>query len=687
LNFAENGFLSAFFKEYLGRLHVDGRIFWIFDSFDEIPAILDVHHSETLIRVISNVISRFARQGGTEGNGSRAVISSRYHRRPVLPADIATRLDIRPFGEDKIVEALNRVRDFPRSLITSLLSQRQDLIPLARTPFYLGLIAEFGLRYRRLPHTQVELFEAHVLSRVGSDQMKIQYLRDADTVNVIRLAEDIAHFLFSSERYGLESPIDELRAAFPLVDVGRMIERLKDARLLRVGRPPQQICSFSHRRIQEYFVIRHMIREGEEFDHEWVALDSRMRDAAVLYVELASEEKAESIAHRCWLDIEKVPPAVIDYGNARFWRALHCQRFLAEAFRARLRALESFRNQMAERALTTLEQTKDLITAKLAVETVGLLPEDKIPDALAVSLGHGDAWIRESAVNASRFLPKVRPDLAGRIWRSIASMEDEDFSREQTRLSYAFQLSSGFMEVAKLIEQRSWDNINWHRHGKWIAGIARFWHLIPYWFWREIFRGWPLDNKRAGSITAPLSGASGDDLTKLEWDKTSGLRGYRRVLATTRRWRLGATALFLILIGLIAMDIWSSIGFFGLPYLFAALVYRVMALWQYAIIITFVFAGLIVSPYFAERSYPLVVPGEAIGPRGWGEIGEVIRFILSISPFALFGFGVAWLDNSEMLEDWPTWKAAIQYLQLALPWAGGLFIGSSGKRVDDFRGL
>ena len=225
---------------------------------------------------------------------------------------------------------------------------------MARAPFYLGLIAEFGSKHQRLPKTQTELFEAYVLARLGGDAHSIDKLTDPALIALVHAAEEIGHFLLTS-RFGLEAPLAALQTEFPSLDITAAISRLTDARIMRTGRPPSFICSFAHRRIQEYFVIRHMLRTGEPFNHEWVALDSSRRDGAVLYVELASEEEAEKIAQLCWQDIIACPPDNINYGSREFWRALHCQRFLTEAFRVRPEALDAYREDLAKRALSTLQ--------------------------------------------------------------------------------------------------------------------------------------------------------------------------------------------------------------------------------------------------------------------------------------------------------------------------------------------
>ena len=55
--------LSDFFGEYLGRLHLDGRVFWIFNSFDEIPAVLDAGKAQPIVEALSAVIANSSARG------------------------------------------------------------------------------------------------------------------------------------------------------------------------------------------------------------------------------------------------------------------------------------------------------------------------------------------------------------------------------------------------------------------------------------------------------------------------------------------------------------------------------------------------------------------------------------------------------------------------------------------------
>jgi len=84
-------FLDLYFKPMLEN----GRFFMLFDSFDEIPAVLDVGESSWLIDELSSVFTRFF----SGADQTRGVLASRLYRRPNLALPDSTKLEIRPFTE------------------------------------------------------------------------------------------------------------------------------------------------------------------------------------------------------------------------------------------------------------------------------------------------------------------------------------------------------------------------------------------------------------------------------------------------------------------------------------------------------------------------------------------------------------------------------------------------------------
>ena len=95
-------FAAHFASLYFDRLLQDGRLFFSFDSFDEIPAVLDVSESSWLISRLSEVLIRFL----SVSANAQGIIASRLYRRPRLEGINICQLQIRPFTDYQIKNAL-----------------------------------------------------------------------------------------------------------------------------------------------------------------------------------------------------------------------------------------------------------------------------------------------------------------------------------------------------------------------------------------------------------------------------------------------------------------------------------------------------------------------------------------------------------------------------------------------------
>ena len=482
LTFENSPAVTAFLADFR-KLHAEGHLLWIFDSFDELPAILDAGAGPTaeLIKIVSRLLDDFVRQGTTGAAPlARGIIASRFERKPLLPNSRITQLEIQPFSDNRIRDAFRLVKGFRESLVDDIFRPPGDLVPMARTPFYHGLIAEYAVATLRLPRTAAELFQAYTLRRLnvalGLDPDRKEV--DPRILQTMQVAEEVAQFLFSSERYGLGAPIAAIKDSLQVKDIDACLERLRRAKIVRRGPRPAEMITFSHRRMHEYFVICYKARTGIPFNLEWVAQDTRERDSAVLHVELLNQQAARDIAQELWLEIRKGQG--LSYSDRQFFRALHCQRFLVEAFRTRRAAIEGFRAELEDMIVRQLEESDDIISVKLAVEAIGLLSEHGIERSVAAALRRGDFWIRETAIDACRFLPNLSPGVVGHIWRCVAFMPEKDFLRDLERLRFSFRLSPSLHAVSVEIEKRAHDIRRWRMVGQWIFPAVRFASLSAF---------------------------------------------------------------------------------------------------------------------------------------------------------------------------------------------------------------
>ena len=153
-----------------------------------------------------------------------------------------------------------------------------------------------------------------------------------------------------------------------------------------------------------------------------------------------------------------------------------------------------------------------------------------------------------------------------------------------------------------MIEKRSRDNRWWRLYGCWIAGVLGFWRLAAVWIRLKLFPTKPSPDAELSRLTR----AEGVDLIDLEWDKTSGLQGYRKSLVLSGTW----TDMSLLVIGLLGYLLYSlAIDSINRG---RNLIYEVenFSYTPLCWILVFILTTLWISHYFSRRIYPLLVPGE-----------------------------------------------------------------------------
>src|SRR5215813_2392120 len=249
----------------------NGRLFIVLDSFDEIPAVLDVSERSWLIDKLSDVIYRFV-AGAHE---SRGVLASRIFRKPTDKFDAKTVLEIRPLTESKIAETLKKSLSYDEALVKLLFNERQEFVPIARNPFTAALISSYAKEHdNRLPLTQAELYSSYIHRRLdaGVDRIEAKNLTEDQ---ILKCATEIADIMFVTQTLGLEASVKDLAGRLPHLPIYDTIDILKYARLGRLGGGDEQRFSFVHRRFNEYFVVQKLKEHTERIPQADIPTDSR----------------------------------------------------------------------------------------------------------------------------------------------------------------------------------------------------------------------------------------------------------------------------------------------------------------------------------------------------------------------------------------------------------------------------
>ncbi|QQZ29980.1 NACHT domain-containing protein [Thiothrix subterranea] len=431
---------SKFFDKYFERLYETGRLYFVFDSFDEIPAVLDEKENSELIHQLSEVIFKFlkgARQAEAQG-----ILASRLFRKPTREFQTEVTLEIRPFTEQKIISTFENYGIFTKEIIKTLFKDRQELVPIARNPFSAVLIAEYiEHNENKLPPNQSEMYADYFSRTLDNCTMRMEK-KNLNKESLINYTIEIASTMF--KEYGLEAPVSQLINKLPNIPVEDVIDILKFARLGRLGSGDDNFFSFSHRRFVEYFSVQKIIKEDQAIDLYAIPTDSQWRDALVLYCEVASVEKATVIANFCWNVIDSIK-------NPQDIRVIHSMRFLRDAFKGRLECIQGFNDELAQYIYDAIRPENNVISVKIALETVSLLSTDHIDECVIDALSINNPILEESSINACRNLPEITPNLNKKIKDYLSKLTLYDIFLTRHSLLFTFSLSEAFKGIKNRI--------------------------------------------------------------------------------------------------------------------------------------------------------------------------------------------------------------------------------------------
>jgi hypothetical protein len=234
-------------KTIFDHIHEGGYFFYILDSFDEIPAVLDQDENSWLIERLSEVISIFV----TGGRESRGVVASRLFRKPKILHTKRSVFQIRPFSDDSMIQAIEAAAYNSEQLIQSIFTQRPDLGSVARNPFMLNLIISYFNVERTAPPSQAAMFDVYIGENIKQGR-QLHRLHGISDEILHDVCGRIAILMFTKPNAGLELTEDEIREEINSPDLSKILGFLTQSRIGRLGGDSRSF-SFAHRRFSEFF--------------------------------------------------------------------------------------------------------------------------------------------------------------------------------------------------------------------------------------------------------------------------------------------------------------------------------------------------------------------------------------------------------------------------------------------------
>ena len=427
---------------YFDRLYQSGRLFFVLDSFDEIPSVLNEQENSWLIKELSKVIFTFLK--GSRLEESKGVLASRQFRKPTPDYQCNTILEIRPFTEKKIIATFKRSNKIDAQTIRAFFKNYSYLVPIARNPFTATLITEYIENKSQLPKSHNVLYENYIDLLLDSCIDRLQK-HNLEKSQVVDFAIEVASMMYE-KKHGWEISISYLRTFSEKSDI--IIDILKFIRIGRGVSGDESKFSFVHRRFAEYFMVKKMLNDKTKLDLQSIPRDSQLRDALILYCEVADFNISQNIAMYCWNIIKNT-------NNPNNIETIQAIRFLRDAFKSRKDCIAQFENELYNYVKKELvESNNNMINIKLSIECVSLLNDHHRDEIIKLALQLDNFWINETAFYSSRNLPELSDDLKNSYFKFFNGLDIFSIKKSYSDYKFSLSLSDAFIEFKKFIRFR-----------------------------------------------------------------------------------------------------------------------------------------------------------------------------------------------------------------------------------------
>ncbi|MEM6963423.1 MAG: hypothetical protein AAF573_01575, partial [Bacteroidota bacterium] len=401
---------SRFIKKYYRSLYANGQFVFLFDSFDEIPAVLDSFEGSKLIDKLSKLIFKFSLD-----SGCKVILSSREFKQPTRRYfDASVLIHLEPLNEVSLIEGFEKA-GFDLSIAQTIFKQK-NFRSLVTNPFTFSLIKDFlKNNHHTIPKTQLELYENCIQKRLDTDQLKNKKQVDID--DLIAFAKNTSFHLFKEKKLGLNISIEDLLLIGDQRKIHNFIKIMRDNNIARVG---QGSFGFIHRKLQEYFVALCFKDSPQNLPLESIPTNARYRDALVVYCEIAKPEVASEIIEYCWQQVSARELYFFDEQNDsdhseseasfdRYKKSLSCLRFLIDGFRSRKELIQPIIGELARYISTNLQES-NLIVKKHTIEATALLDDQSAENFISQEfkkVESPNSYLLEALADALKYLDKL----------------------------------------------------------------------------------------------------------------------------------------------------------------------------------------------------------------------------------------------------------------------------------------
>ncbi len=442
--------VDGFLEEEFDRGMREGTLIFLLDSFDEIPDVLASTHADAAVDAYATAIARFLQSM----KRSRGVVASREFRGPGkrLPWPRFRILCLSPDRRRQLVAKAGLKPAQRRVVLDGLSAAPTGLVAMSTNPMFLSLLCTYVHSKAQFPAGVHAVFESYVTQRVTERASHVESRWGLTASQLHEGGEVVAYALTAHPNLGLSPRPEEIATALAHLGLDlpaplpAVVDGLRYVGLARCDRPSfgggEGAFAFAHRRFQEYFATRFLLRRSALVPPEELLTNGRWRETAVALFQTA--ETVDGLVREAGRLLGRmagdVPLAGADHpalplGGAacqapgagsespaapvsRFpWPVglLHLLGLMQEGLGARLGEVPDSARECAGRILLGAVQSGTIGDRRWATEVAGIAPQRVLLSIVRSAFSSGSLWLREAAVRQLGRLHTIPGDVVEQV--------------------------------------------------------------------------------------------------------------------------------------------------------------------------------------------------------------------------------------------------------------------------------
>lgn len=456
---------ADYLKSNWDDFQASGVWFFLFDSFDEIPAVMHAAATDPAVGLYGRAIQQFM-----DGLGEcRGVLASREFKSPALHWP---KLKILQLDEARQLELIDRtfLSDANKDVAQQAVSLSQSAT--YRNPLFLTLLCKYVNKHASAPSNEHALLVDHVefLARRDPEYLLKRWGFAPD--DILRGAAELAVLLGDSPLLGLSPTVDEIvdaaqRDGFPFVEENlvRLIEALTYVKIGRtdVQTSDRSVCrfAFSHRRYQEGLYATRLSENLAGVNVQALVIDARRREYLVALLQIGATWAVEAVV-AAGAEFLEAASKGLRFRHRKFlgediqtynWSDDQIGHVLSVFMEAKRYAPNGPWGPIqgpAEQLLARIWGAGDFYDVLKVVEYCGVGSADSLSSRLNFSTDSGIDRVEELAIGSCRFLLNpdegfaswIRQHVAARIVTASTTFERLQWEAVGAQLPAAYQMDA-----------------------------------------------------------------------------------------------------------------------------------------------------------------------------------------------------------------------------------------------------